>query len=76
MSDQIHAVFGQEVESGSRSTCERWHGRGGPASLGFRPVRATLAPLLENLGQAVVAILIGVESRFVVERYGGKHGQI
>ena len=54
MIDQIHAVFGQGVESGSRS------GSAGivvseQQVLGCT-VWAALAPLLEDLGQAVVDI--------------------
>ena len=81
MSDQIHAVFGQEVESGSRSV-----------STGVVVVEqqvlgstawAALAPLLEDLGQAVVDIPIGVDCLPVLERYEAiwpdlekKHGTI
>ena len=68
MSDQIHAVFGQEVESGSRM-----------ASAGIVVVEqqalgstawAALAPLLEDLGQAVVDVPIGVDRLPVLENYG------
>ena len=56
MNDQIHAVFSQEVESGSRSVSAgivvvKQQG------LGFM-VWTALVPLLEDLGHSVVDILI------------------
>ena len=72
MSDQVHSVFGQDVASGSRSVsagivvCVVVEQR----ALGST-VCTALAPLLEDLGQAVVDTPIGVDRLPVLERYGG-----